>query len=90
MEANGYVELFEEVKGRVGDDQVALGILQEIGKDGRVEKMCARGVSASIRDANGEQPATSKQIGYLKSLGVGVPTGLTKQGPSELIDQHAQ
>ena len=36
---------------------------------------------------NGEQPATSKQLGYLKVLGVEVPAELTKQCASELIDE---
>ena len=63
-------------------------ILQEIGKDGRVEKM--RGVSdvtvASL-DSNGEQLATSKQLGFLKRLGVKVPPGLSKLEASRLIDE---
>ena len=44
MEPNGertkqYLELFEKLREKVSDEQTAVAILQEIGKDGRVEKM---------------------------------------------------
>ena len=39
METNGYVQLFEEVKARVGSDEVALAIVEQVGKDtGRVPR----------------------------------------------------
>ena len=61
-------------------------MLQEVGKDGRVERMRS---SVVQNGTNGEQPATEKQTNYLASLGVDVPAGLTKKAASELIDQHA-
>ena len=34
-----------------------------------------------------DQPATEKQLGFLKSLGIKVESGLTKQQASALIDE---
>ncbi len=34
-----------------------------------------------------EEPASGKQIGYLKSLGVEIPKDLSKRRASELIDE---
>ena len=81
-----YLELFGKVRSEVGDDQIALGILQELGKDSRVERMRLSQERVEAR-TNGDEPATGKQIGYLKFLGVQIPEGLTKQQASELIDE---
>ena len=81
--ANNYLQVFEELKNRVGSADVALALTQEIGKDGRVEKMRGNGNSR----ATSSVAATAKQIGLLKHLGVSVPEGLTKAGASELIDE---
>ena len=37
-------------------------------------------------DGQDEEPATDKQLGYLKSLGVEIPENLEKRKASELID----
>ena len=87
MEANRYVELFEDLKTRVGSDDVALAIVEQVGKDNRVERMNSLRAVNDSGIANGEQPATEKQIGYLKSLGVEVSAGLTKKQASGLIDE---
>ena len=84
MEANGYLELFERVKAKVGSDEVALAVVEQVGKDNRVEKMYGNGTKGNGA-GNGDVPATEKQIGYLKSLGVEVLAGLTKKQASELI-----
>ena len=90
MEANGYVELFEEVKARVGSDEVALAIVEQVGKDNRVERMQSGNGSRNANGVrNGDQSAPEKQIGYLKKLGVEVSAGLTKKQASELIDESA-
>lgn len=81
-----FVELFTQLRSKVSKDEIALAMFQEIGKDGRVERMR----SSSVQNGtNGDQPATDRQINYLASLGVDVPAGLTKKAASELIDQHA-
>ena len=73
------------------DDVTAVALVQEIGKDLRVEKM--RGFPdttvASI-NTDGEPLATSKQIGFLRRLGVEVPAGLSKVEASRLIDEAQQ
>ena len=38
-------------------------------------------------NGNGDEPATEKQIGFLKDLGVKVPAGVSKRRASELIDE---
>ncbi len=83
-----YLGLFETVKARVGDEQVACEIVNQVGKDSRCEKLqgSQRSFGGSSGDGN-ETPATNKQIGYLKRLGVMVPEGVTKYQASELIDQ---
>lgn len=90
MEASGYVQLFEEVKTRVGSDDVALGIVEQVGKDARVEKMHSADRVNGNGVNNGEMPATKKQLGFLKKLGVEVTPGLSKRQASELIDMHSQ
>ena len=84
-----YLKLFEEVKAKVDDDAVAMGILEQVGKDSRVEKM------SGLRNGNrqgtstefGEQTATEKQLGFLRRLGVEIPVGVSKREASRLIDE---
>ena len=71
----------------MNDEATAVALVQEIGKDGRVEKM--RGfpeTTVASLDSNGEQLATSKQLGFLRRLGVKVPQGISKVEASRLID----
>ena len=78
-----YMEAFEQIREKVGDDHIAAVLLQEIAKDNRMEQMRT--------ERNGQPtsnlPATDKQLAYLHRLGVEVPNQLTKQEASELIDQ---
>lgn len=89
-----YVRVFDEAKKLVNDDAVAIAIVGQIGKHLRVEQMAEQrrqrfqSKSAVRSNENGDEIlATTKQLGYLKKLGVGVPTGLTKSRASELIDE---
>ena len=82
-----YLGLFETVKTRVGDEQVACEIINQVGKDSRCDKMRDGGVGQAAVSRDPDAPATSKQISYLKRLGVEVPEGVTKYQASELIDQ---
>ena len=83
-----YLELFEIVTARVGDGQVACEIVNQVGKDSRCAQMAGRpGRDGNTTVDGDETPATSKQIGYLKRLGVVVPEGVTNYQASELIDQ---
>ena len=86
METNGtldmYIKLYEEIKEKVQDEQLAKTIFQEVVKDRRMVGK----VSASKKVKN-NGPATEKQIAYLENLGVEIQPGLTKQRASELIDE---
>ncbi len=81
---DSFIEIYDEVKARTRDEQAAIAILQEVNKDARTEKIqTGRGNG----NENGSSPATEKQIGYLKKLGVEVAPGLTKREASALIDE---
>jgi len=84
-----YVQVFDDMKKRVGSDEVAAVILEQVGKDNRCELMRDGGVRQAVVNRDPDAPATSKQIGYLKHLGVEISERLTKEQASELIDQAA-
>jgi hypothetical protein len=77
-----YLSLFEQLRRKVSDERLAGILLQEIAKDLRMDRIEAKNGNGS------ENPATEKQIAYLKSLGVQARLGLTKREASLLIDQH--
>ena len=98
---NFYLETFNTLKGAVGDAQLAgeaaIAILHEAGKDARCEMMNAHGTTErnGYKKGNGfggdeTEPASEKQIGFLKSLGVAIKPGLTKREASALIDGKTQ
>ena len=76
-----YLELFAGVKQKVVNDTAAAAIFQEIARDRRMQQIKPE------QGADGDAPATDKQIGYLKRLGVQIPPELTKQRASEILDQ---
>lgn len=85
-----YLDAFDAIKKKVGDDQTAALLVEQIGKDSRVQAMTARYHSVSSGGEKtvirGDEPASEAQMGYLKRLGVDVPQGVNKQNASELID----
>ncbi|MGC9454936.1 MAG: hypothetical protein ACP5HU_08720 [Phycisphaerae bacterium] len=81
-----YLELFEHIKSKgIGDDAVAVAIIQEVAKDRRMEYV--RNDRQSAANGNGSEPATEKQREYLSDLGVKVKPGLTKQEASAMLDK---
>lgn len=74
-----YLEAFQAAKQRVNSDQVASVIVQELAKDARMAQQRAH-------ESGQSESATSKQVEYLKKLGVTIPVGLTKQAASGMID----
>ena len=78
---NQYSRLLEEIRQQVNDIQVAIAILQEVTKDQRMSSI------RQERKMNGDQPATEKQLAYLKNLGVDAEANMTKQEASSLIDE---
>ena len=76
-----YLDLFSEIKARTnGDDRLALLVMQEVTKDRRMEEM--KGERAS----RNSEPATSKQLEFLKKLKIEIPPGLSKKQASGFID----
>lgn len=81
-----YLELFEHIKSKgIGDDAVAVAVIQEVAKDRRME--CVRNDKQAAANGNGSEPATEKQREYLADLGVKVKPGLTKQEASAMLDK---
>ncbi|HBG60702.1 MAG: hypothetical protein A2Y10_13120 [Planctomycetes bacterium GWF2_41_51] len=73
-----YVELYEAIQEKTSNDDVAIAILQEIGKDKR---------SKIIAEAKDDELATEKQKNYLKDLGVEFSDSITKKEASDMIEQ---
>lgn len=101
--AEPYIELFEALRNRVGDDQIAIGIMHEVSKDRRAAQIRAER-QAMLReygskpsgDAEGEQrasreaknrAASSKQIEYLRKLGVQPTVNMSSFEASQAIDE---
>jgi len=78
-----YLELLNALKEKVSDEGNAVRILAEISKDQRMDQM------REERESMNGEPATTKQLQYLKTLGVQVAPGLTKKQASRLIDGAA-
>ena len=81
-----YASQFHALKERVGDASAATAVLQEVARDRRAEQIRAE-KQAGRAEQNGE-PATQKQLEFLKDLKMDIPQGLTKQAASLLIDQR--
>lgn len=91
-EITRYVWVFTEAKKLVGNDESAAAVTAEVGKSIRLADIVAEraqrngnGVT-SARDSDEEAP-TEKQLGYLRTLGVQIPNGLSKRAASALIDE---
>ena len=76
-----YLELLGEIKEKVGDEATAARLLTEVAKDVRMDQ---------IREEreNHAEPATTKQLQFLKRLGVKVEPGVAKAEASRLIDEE--
>lgn len=85
-----YFDLCGELCAKGLSEDVALAVLQEIGKDGRVERMSVRVPQGGNGFGNGDVPATEKQLGFLTRLGIEAKEGVTKMQASNLIDARTQ
>lgn len=74
-----YLALFEEIRKRTSDDRVAQAILVEVAKDRRMDEM------KEEREAGNTEPATPKQLQFMRELYIDIPGGVTKKQASELI-----
>ncbi|MEO0126285.1 MAG: hypothetical protein ABIL44_00875 [candidate division WOR-3 bacterium] len=86
--AEEYLWLFKGIYKRIDDaldkERLAIAIMQEMAKDMRMEVIKQEKEQTRIEKA--KEPATVKQINYLRILGVSVNEELTKQKAAELID----
>ena len=88
-----YAQVLNEATERFGDGQVALAVVEQVGKDLRMaqifdERRRRSGSKQGSGNDNDDDPAaTEKQIAYLKSLNVDVPPNLMKGQASALIDK---
>ena len=80
--AEKYLELYETIKAKTnGDDRLALSVLQEVTKDRRMDEM------REEREHRNGEPATPKQLQFMKKLGVEAKPGITKREASMRIDE---
>ena len=90
-----YKQLVDQLVGFVPDAAVVATVVEQVGKDLRMGQILRRENNTS-NDSNGwngsdEQPATAKQIGFLRRLGVkDIPAGLGKREASRCIDEAQQ
>jgi len=82
-----YFRLLEHIrmKYKVGEE-TALALLHEVAEDLRVQAE-QEGRGPVRETVEGEEPATDRQLQYLKRLGVMPEKGLSKQEASGLIDE---
>ena len=80
------VELFKAIEQKVERPEVAVALVQELGKNYRTELMQMGRGSVVAKSSAGDQPASTKQINYLKFLGVEIPSDLNRKDASQLID----
>lgn len=83
MKAEDYIELYKYIFSLVKNKDVAIAILQELGKDSRTPK-------DEIKIKNPNEPATENQKRFLQGRGVPITIGMTKLEASTLIQEIKQ
>ena len=84
MKAVEYVGLYNNIRGMVGDREVALAILHEMAKDIRCNQI------RHERRQRDKGPATERQKAYLRKLGVEFGSDITCGPASKLIDEELE
>ena len=77
-----YLEILSDLKARTKDEALAGRILSEVAKDVRMEQI------REEREMKNGEAATTKQLQFLKRLGVDIQPGITKAEASRLIDEQ--
>ena len=84
MNAEDYLRMFkgiyEKIDNTFDKERLAIAIMQEITKDSRMALI------EKEREKAKQEPATVKQIGYLRILGVTVDRKITKKKAARLIE----
>jgi hypothetical protein len=76
-----YLNLYGEIKQRVEDESTARAIMSEVSKDRRMDEIRRE------QEGRDGEPATAKQLAFLKDLGVSYRKGITKREASELLNE---
>lgn len=79
---DAYIELFDAISEKTEQEISAIAILQEISKDRRAQQ-----IHSERMEKNGD-PATAKQKGFMRRLGLEFPEDITKAEASALIDEE--
>jgi hypothetical protein len=90
MEFQYYINLFKAILAKINKEgfngysacDISIAILQELSKDRRVEEM------KTERENARKEPATVRQITYLKALGIRIEEGITKQEAYKVIKKY--
>ena len=77
-----YLEVFNEIKKKTDDSTVAIALLSEICKDRRMQEIKEQ------KEANNNEPATSKQKRFMDDLGIKYPKTVSKKEASMLIEEE--
>ena len=75
-----YVDLLNQIKEHVSNEDTAASIVSEIAKDRRVKQM-------QKNDNGNGSAATERQKEYMDKLGIDYPYNVTKREASQLIDE---
>jgi phage gp37-like protein len=94
-DAEPYIELFEALRNRVGDDAIAVAVMHELSKDRRMAELRAERQTkldafererATTKPRAGQRVATKKQLDFLRDLGVEPRADMTSDEASRAID----
>ncbi len=83
-----YLGLYGELREQCGSSEVAIAVLQQLGKDTRMAKIQNWEKRNDENGTNGDMPATTKQLAFMRKLGLDIPTSVTKKEASALIDEE--
>lgn len=76
-----YVELYKQLRSKIGNDDAVIALIGEIGKDRRTKEFKFKEKNERV------SRATESQIAYLKKLRIDIPENLTKADASRMIDE---
>ena len=79
---DAYVEIFDAIRDKTESEEAAIVILQEMNKDRRSVEI------REEREAKHEDAATTRQRGFMKTLGIRCPATVTRKEASLLIDEE--
>lgn len=82
-----YVALYDAISEKMGNDAVAVAIMQELCKDRRSGEIRVERAGKS-GEANTNEPATEKQKKFMKKLNIAFPANVTKHEASALLDEE--